>query len=167
MRVRAFGLAVVDVVVEKVPSSGVRVVDPWVVVTPSFAFAVGEVGPSRLTVWCVASALLADEAIDCNTCGGALLACMVAVSPILPSYVAGCQMVGEASVDESLSCPFLMGAGLVSSASLGAPANLTRRPVAELGRLASRWLESIIICSDLTCGERGGSDSALRPGDPM
>ena len=99
------------------PSRVVRVVDPGVVVVPSFAFAVGEVGPSRLTVWCVASALLADEAIYCNTCGGALLACMVAVSPILPSYVAGCQMVGEASVDESLSCPFLMGTTCLESSA--------------------------------------------------
>ena len=168
MRVRVFGLAVVDVVVDGWPSLGVLVGDPWVVVTPSSAFAVGEVGPSRLTVWCVASALLAVVAIDCNTCGVALVACMWAVPPILPTYVAGCQMVVEASVDESLSCPFLMGTTcLVSSAWVGVAANMTRRPVAELGRFASRWWESILICSGLASGERGGSDSALRPGDPM
>ena len=168
MRVRAFGLAVVDVVVEVECTCDGSVADPGVVVTPSSAFAVGEVGPTRLTVDCTASALLADVAIDCGTSGGALMACMVAVSPILPPYVAGCQKVVEGSVDESLSCPFLRGTtSLGSSASVGVVANLTRRPVAELGRLAARWWESIRICSGASSGERGGRDSDLRPGDPM
>ena len=167
MHVRAFGLAVVDVVVEVGPSSDARVADPGVVVSPSFACAMGEVVPTRLTIVCTASALLAHVAIDCGTSGWALVACMVAVSPILPPYVAGCQKVVEGSVDESLSCPFLRGTGLGKSASVGVVANRTRRPVAELGRLAARWWESIRIRSGASCGERGGKDSALRPGDPM
>ena len=81
---RMFGLAVVGVVVEVVCTCRRVVVDPGVVVTPSFAFAEGEVGPSRLTVVCTASSLLALVAIDCGTSGWALVACMVAVSPILP-----------------------------------------------------------------------------------
>ena len=167
MRVRAFGLAVVDVVVEVECTCRSVVVDPGVVVTPSSAFAEGEVGPSRLTVVGTASALLAQVAIDCGTSGWALVACMVAVSPILPPYVADCQKVVEGSVDESLSCPFLTGTGLGGSASVGVVANRTRRPDAELGRLAARWWESIRIRSGASCGERGGKDSDLRPGDPM
>ena len=163
MRVRAFGLAVVDVVVEGRPSIDVLAGDPGVVVSPSSACAVGEVGPARLTIVSTASVLLARVAIDCGTVCGALVACMVAVPPILPAYVAGCQMVAE-----SLSCPFLMGTTcLGSSARVGVVANRTRRPVAELARLAARWWESIAICSDGALGERGGRESALRPGDPM
>ena len=112
MRVRGFGrrdLAVGDVVVERWPSSKVRVGDPGVVVSPSSACAAGEVGPTRLTSVRTASALLALVAIECGTVGGALMAGTVAVPPILPAYVADCHLVGEGSVDESLSCPFLMG----------------------------------------------------------
>ena len=164
---RVFGLAVVDVVVEVGCACRGVVGDPEVVVTPSFAFAKGEVGPSRLTVVGTASALLALVAIDCGTSGWALVACMVAVSPILPPYVAGCQKVVEGSDGESLSCPFLTGTGLGGSSSVGVVANRTRRPDAELGRLAARWWESIRIRSGASCGERGGKDSDLRPSDPM
>ena len=144
---RVFGLAVVDVVVEVVCACRGVVVDAGVVVSPSSAFSEGEVGPSRLTVVCTASALLAEVAIYCGTSGWALMACMVAVSPILPPYVAGCQKVVEGSVDESLSCPFLTGTGLGGSSSVGVVANRTLRPFAELGRLAARWWESIRIRS--------------------
>ena len=117
MRVRAFGLAVVDVGVAVGCSGDARVADPGVVVSPSSACAVGEVGPTMLTIVCTASARLAHVAIDCGTRGGALVACMVAVSPILPPYVAGCQKVVEGSVDESLSCPFLMGTTCLGSSA--------------------------------------------------
>ena len=182
---RALGLedlAVGDVVVVDVPSTVAWCCDPEVEVTPSSACAAGEVGPSRLTRGRTASALLALVAIECGTVGGALMAGMVAVPPILPAYVAVCQMVDRldvGSVDESLSCPFLMGMTVRgSSASVGVPANRTRRVVAvqgdsvrrvmaELDRFPSRWWESMSICSVAASGERGGSDSALLPGLPM
>ena len=106
MRVRMFGLedlAVGDEVVGGCPAGKLRGGDPWVVVSPSSACAAGEVGPARLTSGRIASALLALVAIECGTVGGALVARMVAVPPILPAYVAGCQMWVRGGDDESLS----------------------------------------------------------------